>query len=68
MNGILAYLIGGEEEVAGPVAGGLLLGILQNCFLLFPGTVGGLLEQVVPMLALILMLVFRPQGLLARRA
>ncbi len=68
LNGILAYLIGGEEEVAGPIAGGLLLGILQNCFLLLPGTVGGLLEQVVPMLALILMLVFRPQGLLARRA
>jgi branched-subunit amino acid ABC-type transport system permease component len=68
LNGILAYLIGGEEEVAGPIAGGLLLGILQNCFLLLPGTVGGLLEQVVPMLALILMLVFRPHGLLARRA
>jgi branched-chain amino acid transport system permease protein len=68
LNGILAYLIGGEEEVAGPIAGGLLLGILQNCFLLLPGTVGGLLEQVVPMSALILMLVFRPQGLLARRA
>jgi branched-subunit amino acid ABC-type transport system permease component len=68
LNGILAYLIGGEEEVAGPIAGGLLLGLLQNCFLLFPGTVGGLLEQVVPMLALILVLVFRPQGILARRA
>jgi branched-subunit amino acid ABC-type transport system permease component len=67
LNGILAYLIGGEEEVAGPVAGGLLLGILQNCFLLLPGTVGGLLEQVVPMLALIFILVVRPKGLLAGR-
>ena len=67
LNGILAYLIGGEEDVAGPVVGGLLLGIVQNCFLLLPGAIGGLLEQVVPMLALILMLAFRPQGLLARR-
>lgn len=67
LNGILAYLIGGEEDVAGPVVGGFLLGIVQNTLLLLPGSSGGLLEQVVPMLALILMLVFRPQGLLARR-
>jgi branched-chain amino acid transport system permease protein len=66
LNGILAYLIGGEEDV-GPVLGGLLLGIVQSALLLLPGTSGGLLEQVVPMLALIVMLVFRPQGLLARR-
>lgn len=67
LNGILAYLIGGEEEVAGPLVGGLLLGLVQNIFLLVPGTTGGLLKQVVPMLILILMLVFRPQGLLASR-
>jgi branched-subunit amino acid ABC-type transport system permease component len=67
LNGILAYLIGGEEDVAGPLVGGLLLGLVQNIFLLIPGTTGGLLKQVVPMLILILMLVFRPQGLLAPR-
>ena len=67
LNGILAYLIGGEDDVAGPVVGGFLLGIVQSALLLVPGTSGGLLEQVVPMLALIVMLVFRPQGLLARR-
>lgn len=67
LNGILAYLIGGEEEVAGPLIGGLLLGLVQNIFLLVPGTTGELLKQVVPMLILILMLVFRPQGLLASR-
>jgi branched-chain amino acid transport system permease protein len=67
LNGILAYLIGGEEDVAGPVVGGLLLGLVQNVFLLIPGATGGLLKQVVPMLILILMLVFRPQGLLASR-
>lgn len=67
LNGILAYLIGGEDDVAGPLVGGLLLGLVQNIFLLIPGTTGGLLKQVVPMLILILMLVFRPQGLLASR-
>ena len=67
LNGILAYLIGGEEDVAGPLVGGLLLGVVQNIFLLIPGTAGGLLKQVVPMLILIFMLVFRPQGLLPPR-
>ena len=67
LNGILAFLIGGEQSVAGPLLGGLLLGVVQNIFLLIPGTSGGLLKQVVPMLILILILAFRPQGLLAPR-
>ena len=66
LNGILAYLIGGEEDVAGPLVGGLLLGVVQNISA-DPGTAGGLLKQVVPMLILIFMLVFRPQGLLPPR-
>lgn len=67
LYGILAYLIGGEEEIFGPLAGGLLLGFLENIFLLIPGALGGLLKQVVPMLALILMLVLKPEGLLGSR-
>ncbi len=67
LKGVLAYLIGGEEEVAGPLAGGLLLGLLENLLLLFPGMTGGLLKQVVPMAALIAILVFRPQGIFAAR-
>lgn len=67
LNGILAYLIGGEDKVAGPVVGGLLLGLIQNLLLLLPGTMGGLLKQVVPMLVLIAILVFRPHGLLSAR-
>lgn len=67
LYGLLAYLIGGEDEVLGPLAGGLLLAFVQNIVLLLPGMTGGLLKQVLPMLALLLMLVFRPSGLLPRR-
>ncbi len=66
LQGVLAFLLGGDEEVAGPVVGGLLLGIVENVLLLFPG--GGLLKQVVPMLFLIAILLWRPQGLLAKRS
>ncbi len=69
LKGVLAYLTGGEEEVAGPLVGGMLLGLVENLLLLFPGMTGGLLKQVVPMGVLIAILVFRPQGILgARRA
>jgi len=67
LKGVLAYLTGGEEEVAGPLVGGLVLGLVENLLLLFPGMTGGLLKQVVPMGVLITILVFRPQGLLATR-
>ena len=65
--GLLAFLIGGEKSIAGPMVGGLLLGISENLFLLIPGLAGGLLKQVVPMLALLVMLIFRPEGLLGRK-
>jgi branched-chain amino acid transport system permease protein len=67
LKGVLAYLTGGEEEVAGPLVGGMLLGLVENLLLLFPGMTGGLLKQVVPMAVLIAILVFRPQGILAAR-
>jgi branched-subunit amino acid ABC-type transport system permease component len=66
LQGVLAYLTGGEEKVAGPVVGGMFLGLVENLLLLVPGA-GGLLKQVVPMLILIAILVFRPEGLLAPR-
>lgn len=68
LKGVLAYLTGGEEEVAGPLVGGLLLGLLENLLLLLPGMTGGLLKQVVPMAVLIIILVVRPQGILAARS
>jgi branched-chain amino acid transport system permease protein len=67
LKGVLAYLTGGEEEVAGPLVGGMLLGLVENVLLLLPGMTGGLLKQVVPMAVLIAILVVRPQGILAAR-
>jgi branched-chain amino acid transport system permease protein len=67
LKGVLAYLTGGEEEVAGPLVGGMLLGLVENSLLLLPGMTGGLLKQVVPMAVLIAILVVRPQGILAAR-
>jgi len=66
--GLLAFLIGGESRIAGAMVGGLLLGVVENLLLLVPGLAGGLLKQVVPMMALLLMLVFRPEGILGRKA
>ncbi len=63
LKGMLAYLIGGEK-VAGPLVGGILLGLTENLLLLLPGTAGGLLKQVVPMLALLVILLVRPRGIL----
>ena len=57
LQGALAYLTGGGEKVAGPVVGGLLLGLLESLLLLIPGNTGGLLKQVVPMLILMAILV-----------
>jgi branched-chain amino acid transport system permease protein len=65
LQGVLAYLLGGEEEVAGPVVGGLLLGIVENALLLLPG--GSLLKQVVPLMMLVAILMWRPQGILVKR-
>jgi branched-subunit amino acid ABC-type transport system permease component len=66
LQGVLAFLLGGEEEIAGPVVGGIVLGLVENMLLLLPG--GGVLKQVVPMLLLLAILLWRPQGLLAKRA
>lgn len=67
LKGTLVYLIGGEEAVTGPLAGGLFLGLTENLLLLIPGGVGGFLKEVVPLAILIAVLMLRPQGLVAPR-
>lgn len=66
LKGMLAYLTGGEEEVAGPLVGGILLGLVENLLLLVPGMTGGFLKQVIPMVLLLVILTVRPRGILAR--
>jgi branched-chain amino acid transport system permease protein len=57
-------VLGGLESIPGALVGGFLLGVVEDVS-------GGLLatgwEQGVGFLILVLVLVFRPQGLLGRK-
>jgi branched-chain amino acid transport system permease protein len=58
-----AAIIGGFNQVRGAIAGGLLLGVLEN----FADTYGpSQYRAAVPMVLLIAFVLFRPQGLLGR--
>jgi branched-chain amino acid transport system permease protein len=69
MLGILIYafaaaLLGGIDNPAGAVLGGLLLGVLEN--LAGSYVVGTELKLTVALAVVVLVLIFRPQGLLGR--
>jgi branched-chain amino acid transport system permease protein len=60
IKALVAAVIGGFTSLGGAVAGGLLLGILETfCGALF----GSTLKNIVPFAILILLLLFKPQGL-----
>jgi branched-chain amino acid transport system permease protein len=59
----IAAIIGGFNQVRGAIAGGLLLGVLDNFAAVYISTQYRL---VVPLLFLIVIILFRPQGLLGR--
>jgi branched-chain amino acid transport system permease protein len=59
----IAAIIGGFNQVRGAIAGGLLLGVLDNVTAVYISTQYRL---VVPLLFMIVMILFRPQGLLGR--
>jgi len=59
----IAAIIGGFNQVRGAIAGGLLLGVLDNFTAVYISTQYRL---VVPLLFLIVIILFRPQGLLGR--
>jgi branched-chain amino acid transport system permease protein len=72
MGGLVAYkglvviVLGGFGSVAGAVLGGLILGISET---LLVSAVGNFLpRESFAFLVLILLLLFRPQGLFGRRA
>jgi branched-chain amino acid transport system permease protein len=59
----IAAIIGGFNQIRGAIAGGLLLGVMDNFTAVYISTQYRL---VVPLLFLIVIILFRPQGLLGR--
>lgn len=64
LKGLVAAILGGFDVRRGAVAGGLLLGVVES---LAGRYVGAGVQDAAVFLLLILVLLFRPQGLLARR-
>ncbi|MFO1159968.1 MAG: branched-chain amino acid ABC transporter permease [Reyranellaceae bacterium] len=65
--GLIAFaaaIVGGFNQVRGAIAGGLLIGVLDNLAAAYVSTA---YRQAVPLILLVLVILFRPQGLLGRR-
>jgi branched-chain amino acid transport system permease protein len=64
LKGLTASILGGVGNLPGAVIGGLLLGLLEN---FGAACVPSQLKDVIGFGALLLLLIFRPQGLLGER-
>ena len=60
----VAAIVGGFNQVRGAIAGGLIVGVLDNLAAVYVSTA---YRQAVPLVLLVLIILFRPQGLLGRR-
>jgi branched-chain amino acid transport system permease protein len=60
----VAAIVGGFNQVRGAIAGGLLLGVVDNLAAVY---VSSAYRQAVPLVLLVLIILFRPQGLLGRK-
>ena len=60
----VAAIVGGFNQVRGAIAGGLLIGVLDNLAASYMSTA---YRQAIPLILLVLIILFRPQGLLGRR-
>jgi branched-chain amino acid transport system permease protein len=68
LKAFTAAVLGGIGNINGAVVGGLVLGLFEGMATLIPGTFGGSAwKDVWAFVLLILVLVFRPQGLLGAR-
>ena len=68
LKAFTAAVLGGIGNINGAVVGGLVLGVAEAMVTLIPGTFGGSAwKDVWAFVLLILVLVFRPQGLLGAR-
>ena len=59
----IAAIVGGFNQVRGAIAGGLLIGVVDNLSAVYVSTQ---YRAAVPMILLIAIILFRPQGLLGR--
>jgi branched-chain amino acid transport system permease protein len=59
----IAAIVGGFNQVRGAIAGGLLIGVLDNLSAAYVSTQ---YRAAVPLIFLIVVILFRPQGLLGR--
>jgi branched-subunit amino acid ABC-type transport system permease component len=60
----VAAIVGGFNQVRGAIAGGLVVGVIDNLAAAYVSTA---YRQAVPLLLLVLIILFRPQGLLGRK-
>ena len=60
----IAAIVGGFNQVRGAIAGGLLIGVVDNLAAAYVSTQ---YRAAVPLILLIVIILFRPQGLLGRR-
>jgi branched-chain amino acid transport system permease protein len=59
-----AVLFGGLESIPGAIVGGLVVGLLQN---LTGGLIAPWLMETTPYVILLLVLIFRPEGLFGEK-
>ncbi|TXL70699.1 branched-chain amino acid ABC transporter permease [Vineibacter terrae] len=60
----VAAIVGGFNQVRGAIVGGLLIGVVDNLAAAYVSTS---YRQAVPLILLVAIILFRPQGLLGRR-
>jgi branched-chain amino acid transport system permease protein len=64
MAAFVAAIVGGFNSVRGAIAGGLLIGVVDNLAAAYVSTQ---YRAAVPLVLLIAIILFRPQGLMGRR-
>lgn len=60
----VSAIVGGFNQVRGAIAGGLVVGVVDNLAAAYVSTA---YRQAVPLVLLVLVILFRPQGLLGRK-
>ncbi len=65
----VAAIVGGFNQVRGAIAGGLVVGVVDNLAAGYLDRIGiaSSYRQAIPLILLVLVILFRPQGLLGRK-